>query len=252
MQLGAFQFRPGLIPTLATLLMFPVLVSLGYWQLDRAEQKEQAQAAFEARTEQPALDLNLDNPDPEADLFRLAEARGSFDTDRQLLFDNQVRNRQVGYHVLTPFQLEGREAAVLVDRGWVSSGSSRTELPALSAPDDISLVQGHLDQGPATGIRLGELAEGEQGWPLRVQYVDYEQLSAILDYPLLPVVLRLDEEMPGGYLRDWRPKHPTGFGPDRNRGYAFQWFGLAATLAIIYLVVNIRRRRNGEHDDQQA
>lgn len=252
MQLAAFRFQPGLIPTLATLLVFPILVLLGFWQLDRAEQKEQALAAFDARAEQSPVDLNQADPDPEDDLYRPAEARGSFDTSRQFLLDNQVRNRQVGYHVLTPFRLKGREEAVLVDRGWVPSGSSRAELPARPAPEDVDMVRGHIDQGPATGIRLGGIADGEQGWPLRVQYVDYKELGARLDYALLPVVLRLDENAAGGYQRDWRPSHPTGYGPDRNRGYAFQWFGLAATLAIIYLVVNLKRRRNGDHDHPQA
>ncbi|MEX0730301.1 MAG: SURF1 family protein [Aquisalimonadaceae bacterium] len=250
MQAGMFQFRPGRIPTLATLLTLPILVLLGFWQLDRAEQKEQALAAFDARALSPALVLNRDNPDPEGDLFRLAEARGRYDTHHQFLLDNQTRNRQVGYQVLTPFRLEGRKAAVLVDRGWVRSESMRADLPSVPAPGDVTTVSGHLDQGPATGIRLGGIADGEQGWPLRVQYVDYEELEARLDYPLMPVVLRLDESAEGGYLRSWRPEHPAGFGPERNRGYAFQWFGLAATLAIIYIAVNTRRRRGGEHEHQ--
>jgi len=248
-QLSSVRFRPGLIPTLATLVMFPILIALGFWQLDRAEQKEQAAVAFEARLEQPALDLNRQIPDPRGDLFRLAEARGGYDPERQLLLDNQTHNRQVGYNVLTPFVLDAiqsgddRGTAVLVDRGWVQGGRSRSELPAVPLEQGITSVRGHLDQGPATGIRLGGMDDGEAGWPLRVQYLDFEALEQRLGYALLPVVLRLDQAEPGGYVRQWRPKQPEGYGPERNRGYALQWFGLAATLAVIYLVVNLTWRR---------
>jgi surfeit locus 1 family protein len=33
----------------------------------------------------------------------------------------------------------------------------------------------------------------------------------------------------------------AGFGPERNVGYAVQWFGLAAALLIIYFTVNSRK-----------
>lgn len=248
MRFGAFQFNPGLIPTLATALLLPVLIALGFWQLDRAEQKEQAMAAFDQRSDMPALNLNRDNPDPDRHVFRRAEVRGRYDVRHQLLLDNQTYNRQAGYHVLTPFLPDGRRSAVLVDRGWVPVGVSRDTLPSVPAPGDAQIVTGHLDQGPATGIRLGGMADGESGWPLRIQYLDFPALSERLGYRLMPVVLRLDEEADGGFRRDWRPAPPDGFGPERNRGYAVQWFALAATLLIIYLAVNFKRRRDDGHD----
>ncbi len=243
------RFRPRLIPTLATLLVFPVLLSLGFWQLDRAEQKEASLAAFDERGRLPALELNRVAPDPEGDLFRRAVAEGEPDAQRQFLLDNQIFRQEAGYHVLTPVRLAGREEAVLVDRGWVSLGASRRSLPGVPVDSLPGRVRGHLDHGPATGIRLGGIADGENGWPLRVQYIDYDELSERLGYPLLPIVLRLDESLPGGFARNWRPEHRTGFGPERNRGYAFQWFALATALLVIYLVVNVQRIRNDRNGD---
>ena len=236
-----WRFRPRLVPTLATLVTFPVLVSLGFWQLDRAAQKEASLAAFDERAARSTLDLNDTDPDADADLFRTARAEGDLDGGRQFLLDNQTHRREVGYHVLTPLRLEGREKAILVDRGWVPVGASRDLLPAVPVDAAPRRIEGHLDQGPPTGIRLGGIADGESGWPLRIQYIDYGDLAARLDYPLLPMVLRMDESLPGGFVRRWRPEHPTGFGPERNRGYAVQWFALAAALLVIFLVVNLRR-----------
>ncbi len=52
-----------------------------------------------------------------------------------------------------------------------------------------------------------------------------------------PVVL-LDPKEPDGYERRWSP---PGFPPMRYLAYAIQWFGLALTLAVIYVVTNLRR-----------
>ncbi len=247
-QQNGFRFRPGLIPTLATVLVLPVLLGLGFWQLDRAQQKEAILDAYDAMEQAPALELNRDVVDADAHWYRRAIASGEFDGTRQFLLDNQTHSRTVGYHVLTPMRLRGRDEAVLVDRGWVPLGDSRNVLPEVPVDVQLTEIRGHLDQGPPTGLRLGGMADGEQGWPLRIQYVDYEALETHLGYPLLPVVLRLDASLPGGYVREWRPQHPTGFGPERNRGYAVQWFALAAALVIIYLTVNIKRVRREHHD----
>lgn len=89
------------------------------------------------------------------------------------------------------------------------------------------------------GFRLGE-EEPRAGWPYRIQLIDTEKLEEELGYSLLPIVLLLDKDLPDGFVRDWKPL-PLRFGPEKNVGYAVQWFGLAAALLIIYLVVNTKK-----------
>jgi surfeit locus 1 family protein len=48
----------------------------------------------------------------------------------------------------------------------------------------------------------------------------------------------LDPGEPDGYVRDWSP---PGFPPIRHIGYAVQWFALALTLFILWVVTNLRR-----------
>ena len=55
--------------------------------------------------------------------------------------------------------------------------------------------------------------------------------------PAAELVL-LDAGEPDGYLRQWQA---PGFPPMRHVAYAVQWFGLALTLAVIYVVTNLRR-----------
>lgn len=242
MRIGSFDFQPGLVPTVAFVLLLPGLIALGFWQLDRAEQRAGLLDSFDAQRTASPVHLNSDRLEPDAMLFRPARADGEFLPERTLLLDNQTHRRTVGYHVLTPYRLAGRQQAVLVDRGWVAAGDSRAELPSVAMETTDVSITGHLDQGPPTGIRLGGIADGESGWPLRIQYIDYAELGDRLGTELLPAVVRLAPDSAEGFVREWRPEHPDGYGPERNRAYAVQWFGLAAALVVIYFAVNLRRR----------
>jgi cytochrome oxidase assembly protein ShyY1 len=74
-----------------------------------------------------------------------------------------------------------------------------------------------------------------------VQYLEYPPLAAELGYSLAPAVILLDAAAPDGYRREWQPTF-GGYGPERHRGYALQWFSLALALLVIYVVVNTHRR----------
>ncbi|MFO7858066.1 MAG: SURF1 family protein [Ectothiorhodospiraceae bacterium] len=242
MRIGGYRFhRPGPWPLLATLVLFPVLVALGFWQLDRAAQRAALEDAYESRDQRPTVDLNREDPPADTELPYNAEVAGRYRTQRQLLLDNQTSQGEVGYHVLTPLQITGRDAVILVDRGWVPAGDDRDELPAIPGPDDAVTITGHLDDGPATGLRLGAMTPDTDGWPLRIQYLDFTALEERLDMPLHHRVLRLDPNAEHGFRRDWGPAFREGYGPERNRGYAVQWFALAATLLIVFVIVNLRR-----------
>ena len=57
----------------------------------------------------------------------------------------------------------------------------------------------------------------------------------------LPVtVLLLEPGAEDGFIRFWQP---TGTSPERHVAYALQWFAFAATLATIWLVMFLKRRR---------
>jgi len=239
MRLGNWVFRPSRAATLATLLLLPALLTLGFWQLDRARQKAELQAAFAAYSEQspmPLADLNMADP---ASRYRRVVASGHYDGAHQVLLDNQVRAGQPGYRVLTPLRLTDG-GAILVNRGWIALGESRQALPDLTAPTEPVTVSGWLGQPANPGLRLGDAAGADRDWPRVVPYVEYERLAAILGYPLRPALILLEPEASHGYERDWQPRF-GGFGPERHRGYAVQWFALAAALVMLYLATQVRR-----------
>ncbi|MEF8794552.1 SURF1 family protein [Thiohalorhabdus sp.] len=241
MRLGAYDFRPGGLPTLITLVLLAFLIGLGVWQLDRAEQKRSLLAQWQQRRDAPpqALESVLSG---NAERFTRVVARGKFDDDHQFLLDNRIQNNRPGFHVLTPLKLANGDGAILVNRGWVPMGEGRSDLPEVPAPEGAVRVVGGLASSPQTGIRMGPADRGDQSWPKIVQHVEPKRIRKQLGYPVRSQVIRLDPDASGGFQRDWGASVP--FGPERHLGYAFQWFALAATLLVIYVAVNIKRRKD--------
>lgn len=248
-------FRPALWPTLATLVLLPFLLSLGLWQWHRAEQKQAMMDTFDTQIKQAETQLDhIDLTQLDRHFFQKVNISGRFDTVQHILLDNQIRQNQAGYLVLSPFLIADSDKAILVNRGWVSGGDDRNQLPDLSfkhlAPNNVlngsmlngiinnnvMTIRGRIGRVPNPGILLDNQIASKSTWPLRVQHVDYQELSQALGYDLLATVLLLDPSEQDGYVRDWKPSF-GGLGPARHIGYAVQWFALALTLCIIYLLL---------------
>lgn len=236
-----YRFRPTLIPTLATLVLLPLFVSLGFWQLDRADQKRALQADYDARSldERMLIDGTLQSADSLR--FYKVIAHGHYDTDHQILLDNRVHHGQPGYYVVTPLKLRGSEVRVLVNRGWVPLGESRAHLPDIATPGGEQEITGVATVPLERRFSLGGEAipgQWQSVWP----YLDLARYASAVSFPLQPVVVLLDPASPaGGFVRDWG-RLDTGIAI--HQGYAFQWFALAFALVTIYVFVNLEKRPN--------
>jgi len=240
-----YEFRPGLWPSAATLILLPLLLALGFWQLDRAEQKARMQAGFSAGYERPTAALNdlVGTKQEDALLWRPVTASGEYARHSYLL-DNQVWRGEPGYRLYTPLRLEAGNQAFLVERDWLAMGPDRDHVPRFVTPSGKVHVRGRVVPPPSTGIMLGEHRLEELAAGLyRVQRIQPQELAAHSGLELFPWVVRLDSARPTG---DDKAAALGGFDRERHLGYAFQWFALALTLVIIYLVVNIRRRRQSD------
>jgi Uncharacterized conserved protein len=244
LRVGKFVFAPGMVPTVVTLCLLPLLLGLGLWQLDRADQKAAHKAEYEARRHSVTVELLGPISDIEALRFKPIGISGRYDAAHQLLLDNQVYRGQVGYFVLTPLRIQGNDTAILVNRGWVPGGENRARLPHLPVSSGVVRVQGILNRPPAAGIRFGQADSGQQAWPRVIQRVELARIEEALGYPLARnAVILLGEHEANGFVRAWDSLAlPGAFGlsPERHLGYAFQWFSLAFALIVIYVVVNTR------------
>ncbi len=241
-----YRFKPSVTAWLLLGVVLPAFITLGFWQLHRAEEKAALNALQEARSQDIAVRLAPEIPEALEPLrFRRVWAEGEYDTARQFLLDNQLQGQAPGYHVLTPLRLAGSGKAILVNRGWVPLGPSRASLPDIAlAPAGPARVQGTLDRLHRVGYRLKGAEIPGAGWPSVVQLPEPASLAVRLGYPLLPYQVLLAPDAANGYSRLW---HAAKLDPGKHRGYALQWF-LFAACAVFFFVRHGLRNAAHPHD----
>jgi surfeit locus 1 family protein len=225
------------IITIAALLAVVLTLALGRWQLSRADQKETYQAATESQGRLPALDAHtlLATADMKSLVHRKIVLRGHWLTPHTVYLDNRQMNDKVGQFVLTPFQVEGSGAVLLVQRGWVARNFlDRTQVTPIITPSGKIEIEGRIVPPPS---KLYELGQAEK--TVLRQNVDLAAFSAEIGLPLLAVSVQQSGVASEGLLREW-PKVASGV--EKHYGYAFQWFALSALISILYVWFQIVRR----------
>ena len=114
-QFGPYQFRPQWLLTILMLILVLIAISLGNWQLNRAEYKEKIEQMRELNSSRGVTRLSNSSRASDAQfmLYRDVYVDGNFDLDHQLLLDNQKYRGEPGYHVFTPMRLQGGEMHIL-------------------------------------------------------------------------------------------------------------------------------------------
>ena len=222
--------------TLATLLGISLTTSLGFWQLNRADQKQALQASMDAPGNSRLVDSRslLAAADPASLQYQHASLTGQWLAEQTLYLDNRQMNDKQGLYVVTPLQLEGGPI-VLVQRGWVARNFiDRSSLPVLQSPPGLLEIEGRIAAVPS---RLYQFGGAETG---RIrQNLDLAAFSAESGLALLPVSVQQTGAASDGLLREW-PQ--AGAGVETHYGYAFQWFALSALITALYVWFQIVRR----------
>lgn len=242
--------RKFLLPTLALLLFVPIFLALGFWQLDRAAEKRALQAEYDRRATQPPIELGGRIRSARELQFSRVQAQGNYENEYQVLWDNRIHHGMAGFHVITPFRLADGKTRVLVNRGWVPMGSDRDHLPEIAPPQGTVTISG-IAVVPRHEFSLGALDTLKRDGITVWQQIDLARFAKEVGWPLEPIVVLLDPKSPGGYVRDWA-RLDTGVAV--HEGYAFQWFLLAGTALVLYVVLMaraLRRIRTAAGDGSQ-
>lgn len=243
MNVGLFRWQRVLI-LIAALLGVAVTASLGQWQLRRAAQKQALTQALAdkgalAPVDGASLGQRGDSvANREGLLHRAVELKGHWLPQHTVYLENRQMQARPGFYVVTPLQITGSGQVLAVQRGWVPrSFTDRTALPEVQTPSGEVTLQGHLAPWPSRVYDFGAVEAG----PIR-QNLDYAAYRVQTGLPLLELSVMQSGPASEGLLREW-PQVASGV--EKHQGYAFQWFGLSALIALLYVwfqIVLFRRK----------
>ena len=231
------QFRFGFWPLVITLTAFAILCKLGFWQLERAEEKQAWLEAFQSYRLLDGAKLGTELKTAEAKALngRTVEILGEVRAQFLWLVDNKTLNGRPGYKVLAPVFVPDMQSAVIVDFGWIAAPKSRQSLPSIELPAQLKL-RGVIksEQLQAFVLNADELTTA---WPQRIQS-PASALQATYPFALESLLVYADsktvDELPQTYK-------PVVMLPEKHRAYDVQWFLLAFACIGVFFFASYQR-----------
>jgi surfeit locus 1 family protein len=143
---------------------------------------------------------------------------------------------------------------VLVARGWLPrDAADRNKLPSYATPAGPVALEGIARQAPGRVLQLGEAPRLAPG--AVVQNADAAAFAAATGWRFQPIVV--EQTSPDGtpaaagasaeegaplaglaLVRDWPA---PALGVDKHKGYAFQWYALAAMAGLFFVFTGLRK-----------
>ena len=124
-----------LLPSILITATFAFLVSLGFWQLDRADEKRGIEASIKLANT-GSVELIMEEGSLKNKEYYEVRLQGKYLSDKQFIYDNQIVNQVSGYYVLTPYALEGQSKTILINRGFIPWNGRRDKLADIDIGQD--------------------------------------------------------------------------------------------------------------------
>ena len=224
--------------TFFSLFFFVSFLKLGFWQLDRKDEKitlimKKAELS-ESKGIQPS------------DITSATESgtpvvlKGAFDKKVILLLDNKILDGVVGFEVLQLFR-DQSGLNFLVNRGFVPAGRTRSENPEIPKIEDfLGAFEGYVYRQTMNPYAI-EAEKVDYNFPQIVQKVRIFDLSKKLNREISPFIIRMRDNQAGALPRNWQV---TNINPEKHQAYAVQWFLMSLAILMAWLSFTIRFNRN--------
>ena len=203
-----------------------VFVVLGFWQINRGNEKTEIIEAFELQQSGQAIEFSSDSQK-----WERVYVSGKLDDERIIYLDNVIHKGILGFKVLAPVFIEDNKI-VLVDFGWIKQPQSRDQVSFVSISDNKNVSVSGVLEAPEMGLILSEDIFTNT-WPKISQSKSITALKSLFEEEIVKFIL----------LSDYRPDTNfvylkpvvTNMPPIKHYGYAGQWFAMFIALSIMYL-----------------
>ena len=230
----SFRF---LVPSVLILATIAFLVSLGFWQLARADQKRTIEASIQ-KANSGVVELIVNQNELLNKEYYEVRLQGSYIGDKQFIYDNQIVDQASGYYVLTPFVLTGQSNAIMINRGFIPWNGRRDQLDDIAVDSAFREVKIQVSR-PIKRIEL-KTSDISNQFPVLIQAIDFDVIEEISSTSFVDVIGLLDPSSDDGFVRKWEPY--TG-SIEKHIGYAIQWFLMALVLGIIGIRIGLKQRK---------
>ncbi len=236
--------HPRFLLFIISLVMAGVFIELGIWQLRRLSTRKAANLLAAQSRDADPVDLNI-NPGIRSDLSnRRVQVRGVYDRSHEIILRQHLYQEVPGLEVITPLRIEGRDSAILVNRGFTPSPDAVTAtVENLEEPGTV-LVRGIAFPVPTSPDSGGPIVHGGQ---LSWRRLDLGGLRTRIPYPLMDVyLLQLpDSTLPARPIRLEPPALDNG----PHLSYAIQWFSFAVIAVVGGWLFTFRQATGTMHRD---
>jgi len=210
-----------------------VLIRLGFWQLDRLDQRRKFNDHYLKQISLKPIDLNV-KPIPKslADMeYREISVSGYYDFENEIYLQNQANQNEPGYRVVTPLLIDNSESAVFIERGWISFTDFENMEEINEKYDQKQSISGII-RNPESNDKILESETSTDNQQNFYLYVDINSLQTKTDYELLPIYIQQKGENEYGKPIPQIAEIEISEGP--HFGYAIQWFFFASLLGFGY------------------
>jgi surfeit locus 1 family protein len=221
-------------------IVTPLLCALGFWQLDRAEQKRTQAAVLEIRRQLPPITLT-DSKRLNADHLRYRKVllKGSFLSEKTILIANRKHLGKSGFHVVTPLRISDNGELVLINRGWAEAVPT-TDSSALRVNQEQLTLAGEITIPQAPAIELtptDDKSDSAPNWPY-LTLDRYRQWSGLEIQPFMVLQTSEDDQ---AFIRQWPAPKVSDL---MHIGYAIQWFAFAIIALLVWLRLSYEQVTN--------
>ena len=228
----------GLALAVLAMALAIVCLRLGFWQLSRWNEKHRVNVRARALLSEPLRPIGSLDDAAGVPAGARVLVTGRFVDDDQLLLSARMHAGEPGVEWVTPLRLASG-GLVLVRRGWLPAADSRTAAPE---PDEArpETLTGLLEAPPAAASDAAWSALPSAHGRLWSAYeLDGDTIRTRLALSRVPVVIRA---LPGPGAPSYPVRElPEPANESMHMGYAVQWFGFAALLALGAIAALLRR-----------
>lgn len=222
-----------LLPLLLTILAFVILLSLGFWQIARLQEKELFLSSMKNNLNNPPIDIKTLSGNK---LYAKIRANGYFLVGKNLhLYGRRsMSTEKDGYYLVTPFQTDDNKI-ILVVLGWFA-GRHKKNIDNII--DNSMEITGVILPGEKTKLFVLDNDVKNNVWFT----LDLTQASDVLGLKLEDFYLVMEgNNNRSDILKSLSIENLLNV-RNNHLEYAITWFALAISLAVIFVIYHLSKR----------